>query len=232
MKKILVVLILLLGLQAKAQIYDPVKWTTAVEKISDSQFDLIITATLEKGWHLYAQHIEGDDGRIPTAVTFKSSLNTYQLIGKTIEGEGHTEHDKVFDMVIKSFEKEAVFKQRINLLTDKEIIINEIVNFMVCDDALCLPPTDVDLTFTVKGKAGVLLIDAELKTKESEAVPKKDENNTQIKQPPKSSKNLWSIFLIAFIFGFEALLTLCVFPMIPMTVSFFTKQSTNKDAGL
>ncbi len=230
MKKTLIVLILLLGLQINAQIYNPIKWTTSVEKVSDSQYDLVAKATLEPKWHLYTQYLENDEGPIPTSFSFKDSLNTYQLIGKTVEGEGHTEHDKVFDMVIKYFEKEAVFKQRINLLTNKKIVLNETVNFMVCDDANCLPPTDVDLTFTVQGKAGKLLTAEELKKYEA---PKKETKiTTKDTSKPKQNKGLLSIFLIAFLSGFAALLTPCVFPMIPMTVSFFTKKSKTRAAGI
>lgn len=226
MKKILIVLILLLGLQTQAQIFDPVKWTTSVEKISESQFDLIITATLDDGWHMYSQNEVGDDGPMPTKFSFKDSLNTYQLVGKVTEGKGHTEYDKVFEMVIKYFEKEAVFKQRINVLTDEKIVINEVVNFMVCDDTTCLPPTDIDLTFTIKGKTGTLLTALEQKIVEKKEVVVEDTESSEEK------RGLLTIFIIAFFSGFLALLTPCVFPMIPMTVSFFTKQSKTKAAGI
>ncbi|MFK5891447.1 MAG: cytochrome c biogenesis protein CcdA [Flavobacteriaceae bacterium] len=231
MKKIIILLILILGFNAKAQILDPIKWTTSVEKISDSQYDLVATAKLDDKWHLYSQFIEGDDGPIPTAFSFKDSLNTYQLIGKTREGKGHTLHDKVFDMVIKFFEKEAVFRQRINLLTDKKLVLNESVYFMVCDDANCLPPTDVDLTFTIQGKAGSFLKDTNLKNDVVQNQDKKEVVKEET-EPSKSKKGLWGIFFIAFLSGFAALLTPCVFPMIPMTVSFFTKQSKTKAAGI
>ena len=230
MKKILLILIALMSFNIQAQIFNPVKWTTSVEKVSDSQFDLVAKATIENHWHLYSQFLGGDDGPIPTTFSFKDSLNTFQLIGKTTEGEGHTEHDKVFNMVIKYFEKEAVFKQRINLLTDKELVLNEVVNFMVCDDSNCLPPTDVNLKFTVKGVAGTLLKDTILPTT-GEIKPDKKATETPV-EAPKTNKGLLSIFLIAFFSGFAALLTPCVFPMIPMTVSFFTKQSKTKAAGI
>lgn len=230
MKKILLILIVTIGFSTQAQIFSPVKWATSVEKVSDSQFDIVAKATIDDNWHMYSQFLGGDDGPIPTTFSFKDSLNTFQLIGKTAEGEGHTEHDKVFNMVIKYFEKEAVFKQRINLLTDKEIALNEVVNFMVCDDSNCLPPTDVNLKFTVKGVAGTFLKDANLATSNE-----KNSDKKPIETPtdePKSNKGLLSIFLIAFFSGFAALLTPCVFPMIPMTVSFFTKQSKTKAAGI
>jgi thiol:disulfide interchange protein len=231
MKKIIVLLILILSFSAKAQILDPIKWSTSVEKISDSQYDLVVTAKLDNKWHLYSQYLANDDGPIATAFSFKDSLNTYQLIGKTREGEGHTEHDKVFDMVIKFFEKEAVFKQRINLLTDKKLVLNESVYYMVCDDANCLPPTDVDLTFTIQGKAGEFLKDTKLKEDKTQNLNKKEVVKEDT-APSKSKKGLWGIFFIAFLSGFAALLTPCVFPMIPMTVSFFTKQSKTKAAGI
>jgi thiol:disulfide interchange protein DsbD len=230
MKKNLLILIALISFNIQAQIFNPVKWTTSVEKVSDSQFDLVAKATIENHWHMYSQFLGGDDGPIPTTFSFKDSLNTFQLIGKTTEGEGHTEHDKVFNMVIKYFEKEAIFKQRINLLTDKELVLNEVVNFMVCDDSNCLPPTDVNLKFTVKGVAGTLLKDTNLPTT-GEINPDKKATETPV-EAPKPNKGLLSIFLIAFFSGFAALLTPCVFPMIPMTVSFFTKQSKTKAAGV
>jgi len=231
MKKIIILLILILGFNAKAQILDPIKWSTSVEKISDSQYDLVVTAKLDNKWHLYSQYLANDDGPIATTFSFKDSLNTYQLIGKTREGKGHTLHDKVFDMVIKFFEKEAVFKQRINLLTDKKLVLNESVYSMVCDDANCLPPTDVDLTFTVQGKAGKFLKDTNLKNDVAQNQNKKEVVKEET-APTKSKKGLWGIFFIAFLSGFAALLTPCVFPMIPMTVSFFTKQSKTKAAGI
>lgn len=230
MKKIIFILIVLASFNSQAQIFNPVKWTTSVEKVSDSQFDLVVKATIDDHWHMYSQFLASDDGPIPTTFSFKDSLNTYQLIGKTTEGEGHTEHDKVFNMVIKYFEKEAIFKQRINLLTDKKITLHEVVNFMVCDDASCLPPTDVNLEFTVKGVAGVLLKDTILPA--TDAVKPAIIKTETPTEAPKSDKGLLSIFLIAFFSGFAALLTPCVFPMIPMTVSFFTKQSKTKVAGI
>jgi len=232
MKKIFLLIILLSGLNTQAQIYNPVKWTTSVEKISDSQYDLIAKATIDKKWHLYSQYLENDDGPIATTFSYKDSLNTYQLIGKTTEGKGHTEYDKVFEMVIKYFENEAVFKQRINLLTDKKIVLNETANFMVCDDASCLPPTDVDLKFVVQGKAGKFIKDAKLKPKVEKVKTLSITKTKKSSKTSKKNKGLLSIFLIAFFSGFAALLTPCVFPMIPMTVSFFTKKSKSKAAGI
>lgn len=241
MKKLLAITLLLFAFSSslKAQIYDPITWETSVEKISDSEFDLIIKAVLEDKWHLYSQIIP-DDGPIPTSFSFVPDKESYQLSGKTLEGEGHEGFDQVFEMNIKYFENEAVFKQRVILLTDAEIEIKGEVSFMVCDDQNCLPPTEEPLSFKLQGKAGDPTIN---KVKEPE-VPyiSEEEKNVDQKEDgivndpaggdQKKSRGLLGIFLIAFFSGFAALLTPCVFPMIPMTVSFFTKQSKTRAAGI
>jgi len=223
-----------------AQIFEPVKWKTSVEKISSSEFDLVATATIDEGWHLYSQSIP-DDGPIPTTFSFKDVKGKYQLVGKTTEGEGHEEFDKVFEMNIKYFENKATFKQRIRLLTDNKITIEETVEFMVCDDASCLPPTEVALNFVVRGTATTKKIE---EVKPAEPIFNVDDSTDVKKEEPEASKEadtpiqeseskgLLGIFIIAFFSGFLALLTPCVFPMIPMTVSFFTKQSKTKAAGI
>jgi len=149
MKKIVLLLILTLGVnQLQAQIMKPVKWKTSVVKINDTDYDLVATATIDEGWHLYSQVIPEGDGPIPTTFTFEAS-KSYQKRGNTKEGEGHTVNDPVFNMKIKFFENKAEFKQRIRI-KEKTNKINGIVNFMVCNDSSCLPPTEVDLSFDIK----------------------------------------------------------------------------------
>jgi len=217
MKKILLLTVLLCSILVNAQIVDPVKWATSVEKLSDTEYLLITSATIEPGWHLYSQDVP-EDGPIPT--TFNYEANGFTIEGSTLEEEGHTIDDPIFNMKIKFFENTAIFKQKI-LLTDTVNEVNGTVEFMVCDDARCLPPTEVDLLFTISKKT---------------AVTKPTKNNIKKEQIAKkdssSEKGLWGIFFIAFLSGFAALLTPCVFPMIPMTVSFFTKQSKTKAAGI
>lgn len=207
-----------------SQIHDPVKWSTSVEKVSDSEYDLVISSTIEENWHLYSQNVP-ENGPIPTSFTFEITKD-FELIGATSEEEGHTVNDPVFEMKIKFFENKAVFKQRIKVFSANAINIVGEVEFMVCDDANCLPPTLVDLNFSISDK-NTTAIDFN-KTAEKEITKviesKKKENS--------SNKSLLTIFIIAFFSGFAALLTPCVFPMIPMTVSFFTKQSKSKAAGI
>ncbi len=230
-----------------SQIYDPVKWSTSVEKISDSEYNLIATATIEKNWHLYSQNVP-DDGPIPTSFLFKTSPD-FKLIGKPLEEKGHTVHDAVFDMKIKYFENKATFKQRIKIGSPKAVKILGEVEFMVCDDSSCLPPTVIDLQFFIAADTAVKIISNTDKAVENTqvthqeikedtvvttTVASKEVSKTVIAKSntKKSQKSLLTIFIIAFFSGFAALLTPCVFPMVPMTVSFFTKQSKSKAAGI
>lgn len=224
-----------------AQIYNPVKWETSEEKISDTEFDLVITATIDKGWHLYSQNVP-EDGPIPTSIIFKEDKNIYEAVGATTEGEGHESYDNVFEMDIKYFENKAVFKQRIKLLTKSNITVNGVLEFMVCDDKSCLPPTEVDLQFELVSDAKVavekLVSSKQVVEKKEEKEPVQKIAETKLDEEIKSqkkeqkSKSLWTLFILSFFAGFAALLTPCVFPMIPMTVSFFTKQSKNKAVGI
>jgi len=206
------------------QIHNPVKWSTSVENISDGEFNLIITASIDENWHLYSQDVP-EDGPIATTFSFTDS-DDFELVGETLEEEGHTVDDPVFGMKIKYFEEKAVFKQRIKKLNEKPISIVGEVEFMVCDDANCLPPTYVDLDFSIGDNSKLsTIIASDSKTEKVVA--------SAVKKKSKSSdKGLLAIFFIAFLSGFAALLTPCVFPMIPMTVSFFTKQSKSKAAGI
>ncbi len=236
----------------QSQILDPVKWSTSIKKISETEYDLISKATIDKGWHLYSQVVP-DNGPLPTVFTFEEN-NAYQAVGKIKESKGTTELDPVFDMVITFFSNTATFTKRIKLTGDKGTTIKGEVEFMVCDDTRCLPPAYVDLVFkipapeesaetavtpenteviveTIEGTAAIDTVKNEVVKDTVQKTPEKeisavDQNKKQEK------KGLWAIFFIAFLSGFAALLTPCVFPMIPMTVSFFTKQSKTKAKGI
>ncbi|WP_339882675.1 protein-disulfide reductase DsbD family protein [Polaribacter vadi] len=222
MKKALFFLFLFVSLGVFSQIENPVTWSTSIKKVSDTEYILITESAIEQGWHLYSQSVP-EDGPIPT--TFKYINNeSIVLDGATLEEEGHTIDDPIFNMRIKFFEHKAVFKQKIKVLGG----VNEIkgtVEFMVCDDSRCLPPTEVDLNFVINpGKPAVVK-----ENKQTDVVVNKSVNENK---NSSEKKGLFTIFFIAFLSGFAALLTPCVFPMIPMTVSFFTKQSKTKAAGI
>ncbi|WP_224484357.1 protein-disulfide reductase DsbD family protein [Robertkochia aurantiaca] len=227
MKGLLLTLSFLITGFIHGQILDPVDWNTRVEKISETEYDLVIEAEIDKGWHLYAQDVP-ENGPIPTSFTFEPTDN-YELIGDVTEDEGKTINDPVFEMMIKFFEDHAEFRQRIKLLSDGALIEGE-VEFMVCDDARCLPPSYVDLSFRAGDVTEVSeeITPDETDTTDSEKITDFDEGEIA----GSTRRSLWGIFFIAFLSGFAALLTPCVFPMIPLTVSFFTKQSKNKAAGI
>ena len=229
MKKVIILLTFVLSTSVFSQIYDPVKWLTSVEKISDIEYNLIATATIESGWHLYSQVVP-EGGPIPTTFTFIDSKH-YELVNKTQEEEGHEIDDPVFEMRIKFFENKTEFKQRVKVLNDINTIDAE-VEFMVCDDEKCLPPNNIDLTFKIPTNVvtNVTAVD-KVKTAVEEKAGAKY-LKLKKSQKKEKTKGLLGTFLIAFLFGFTALLTPCVFPMIPMTVSFFTKQSENKAQGI
>ncbi len=224
MKKILTILLVLVTFTTvKAQIVDPIKWTTSIEKISETEYILIANATLENDWHLYSQDVP-DDGPIATTFSFETN-KSFELKGNTVEDKGHTEFEPAFDMEVKYFKGKAEFKQRIKLLTKELSLVKGEVEFGVCNDMQCLPPTTVDLSFNINNDT----------SKNNTAVADADndsETETASKEEKEEKKGLLGIFIIAFLSGFVALLTPCVFPMIPMTVSFFTKQSKTKAAGI
>lgn len=242
----------------QSQILDPVKWSTSIKKISETEYDLISKATIEDKWHLYSQVVP-DNGPLPTNLTFEEN-SAYKLVGKAKESKGHTVHDPVFDMVITFFENTATFTQRIKLTGDKGTTVKGEVEFMVCDDTRCLPPSYIDLVFKIpapeKSEETIVVPENTDNSETTEAITDNVENTAAVdtvktevvKDTVKASsenslsaieqnqkqdeKGLWTIFFLAFLSGFAALLTPCVFPMIPMTVSFFTKQSKTKAKGI
>ena len=237
MKKIITLIFVVLVAIANAQIHNPVKWKTAVEKISDNEYYLVATASIEAGWKLYGQNIP-PNGPVPTSFKY-TQTPTFELVGKTEESKPIVKHDKVFDMEIAYFYKQAVFKQRIKLLGELTSIKAE-VEFMSCNDSNCLPPDTVDLEFFLSGTAttnqgATPQFTFGNNTDANNTVPATTVSQTTTKAPattPISRQGLWTIFFISFLSGFAALLTPCVFPMIPMTVSYFTKQSKTKAKGI
>ena len=213
MNKIFILFFTLISVISSAQIYDPVNWEFSQKQISDTEIELKFKATIEEGWHLYSQHI-GDDGPVPTEFTFTTD-GGYELIDGVTEGEPIEEFDPNFDMILKYFKNEAIFTQIVQVSSSEDFNLEGNVYFMVCDEAQCLPPEEVEFSFEIKGVDGGVIVE--------------DTKNTS---DEKEGKSMWALFFIAFISGFAALLTPCVFPMIPMTVSFFTKQSKTKAQGI
>ncbi len=151
MKKISSLLFIFIGTVTflNAQIFKPVHWKFDSKKINDTEYDLIATAKLDKGWYTYSQFIKGD-GPIPTAFTFKPT-GQYELIGKTEEASEHTKSgfDKIFDMNITKFSDEVRFTQHVKLKAASADISGS-VNYQSCDEEKCLPPQDEAFNFALK----------------------------------------------------------------------------------
>lgn len=221
------------GSPKASQIADPIKWEATVEQENDSIYNLIFTATLEAGWHLYSQEV-GDDGPIATSFTFPAK-DGMELLGKMEEPDVQPIFDEVFGMEVKFFEDEAVFKQKIKVFDQNEPIEVE-VYFSVCDDEQCLPPDTVPFQISLNEKSatkGYADADVTALDLEKSAALNIDIQGWENYQPEQEEgKGYWNIFFLGFIGGLIALLTPCVFPMIPLTVSFFTKGAKTKQKGL
>ena len=136
MKKSLALLLLITTI-SYSQILEPVKWTSETKKISETEYDLIITATIEPNYHLYSQKVP-EDGPLPTIFIFEKNDN-YELIGKTIEEKGHTVYDTTFKLNVKYFDTKATFKQRISVKKKSSFKIIGEIEFMTCNDSNCVP---------------------------------------------------------------------------------------------
>ena len=120
-----------------AQILDPIDWKFSQVKVSENEVDLLFTATIEKKWHLYAQNLPAG-GPIATSFLFTESGN-YERVGEVLEVTmAEVKHDASFDMDLKMFSNEAVFKQRIRILTDDNFELTGSIEYMCCDDERCL----------------------------------------------------------------------------------------------
>ena len=133
-----------------AQILDPVDWRFHQEQVSDNEVDLIFTAVIEAKWHLYSQELP-EGGPIATSFAFTES-ELFERTGDVLEvTPAQVKYDPSFDMDLKMFSNEAVFKQRIRLLTGDKFELSGSIEYMCCDDERCLPPKDEAFTFTIPG---------------------------------------------------------------------------------
>jgi len=235
MKKFFSILILFLSLSIFSQTSnEPIKIETALQKISETEYDIIFSAQLFKGWYLYSQH-NPDEASLPLEITIQEGETGYELVGKATEKDTFKKYSDTWEKEEVVFKDKAIITQRIQL-TNKNITQIKLNFFgQVCETA-CIN-IDEDFTFYLAGNSveEVITIDAK-----SENLTKKLQlnlkNTSLLKNATDtssgSSNGLFSIFLLGFVGGLLALLTPCVFPMIPLTVSFFTKQSKNKKKGI
>jgi thiol:disulfide interchange protein len=190
-----------------SQMVNPVKWNFSANKLSDGNIELVLKADLEGDWHMYGQKTYGDDGPRPTSFVFIKNPN-YDTVGKTTESKLVKKFEPIWNVELDFFEHEAVFKQIIKVKSDTAFVVKGSLEYMVCNETSCMPPTPVEFSINI-GK---------------DLLGSNGEGD--------SARSWWSIFIVGFLGGLAALLTPCVFPMIPMTVSFFTKRSKNRAKGI
>ncbi|MEN8226037.1 MAG: cytochrome c biogenesis protein CcdA [Bacteroidota bacterium] len=217
---------------AWSQILEPVKWSFSSEKTGENEVMLTFKADIETHWHLYSQDIP----MAPPATTFFFEGDTalYELIGEVTESEAIEEFDPNFDMVLKYFADEAVFQQKIKLLTDEPLSIEGFLNYMCCDDKRCLPPEDVEFDFAFNGAVTEAAADEVASPDAYSPTTEIIKDKTileEMRMEELEYSSMWDLFILAFIMGLIAILTPCVFPMIPMTVSFFMHEGESKARG-
>ncbi|MFY0602821.1 MAG: thioredoxin family protein [Flavobacteriaceae bacterium] len=237
MKKTVTLFILFFTLIVNAQTeIEPVVWETSFQKISDTEYDIIFTGTIFKTWHLYSQ-FNPEDASLPARITSTEESPKFKLIGKAKESKTYKEYNDTWEKEEIFFKDKAVLTQRIQL-TNKDITVVKLnLFYQVCKtDGVCVQFDD-DYTFSLDGKVieekPIILSDKS--TKLSSNLKLDFKNTHLLNEGPNntdSKSSLFTIFLLGFIGGLLALLTPCVFPMIPLTVSFFTKQSQSKAKGI
>ncbi len=243
-----------------AQMAEPVKWKFSTEKISDKEFNLVMTATIEDKWHLYSQHFDAG-GPMPLVITYTKS-DKYKTVGQTTESPTPTaEYDDVFMVNVKYFTKKATFKQKIEVLTDASFTVKAELSGQACfEDGQCLP-VNADASFKIDlpkketvepEKTSAEPVTTEEKSPEVVEAEPVEETATDTAQaevteqqsdkggtPRIISQNefvedaaedssMWTFFFLSLLFGILGILTPCVFPMIPMTISFFMQGDSSK----
>jgi len=238
---VLAVIMLLSIYSLHAEIYHPVKWKFELRYPEPGYADIYFKAKIEKNWHIYSNKIIGT-GPVPTSVQFKTS-DDYSLIDSLVEvTKAEIKYDPGFSIEVGTISNMAIFRQRIKISTKQNFSVMGSLEYMTCDNEKCLPPEDIDFNITVQ----VLKKAVSLPEKQN-ADSSNSENhagNSFISKPVKekspippvisasyddmSYSSLWMLFWLSFLAGIFAIFTPCVFPMIPMTVSFFLNEKQSK----
>lgn len=255
-----VIFLLLLPWLANAQILTPVKWSTETKDLGNNEFEVLLHAKMDEGWHMYSQKHPGDGIGVPATLTFEKNDNV-EYVGKVAEiGTLLDKYSELFKQQEKYYEHKVTFKQKVKLKNPKETTIKFSAETQVCDAEKCLPPDWVDFSVKIKPKKedAVLVEPTEEKPNEIAAparvdsaaivtVPQTEEKDSALTQTEskseitevstkneqkKETKSLWGIFWLGISGGLLALVMPCIFPMIPLTVSLFTKQSNSRSQGI
>jgi len=203
MKKIILLCLCLFTLQAFAKIDTPVHWKFASSKLGENKYAVTFTAKIDNGWHLYSQFLKSG-GPVPTSFKFES-IPDISLSGKVNEvPEALSGFDQSFQMTIRYHEHQVIFTQIVDT-KNKDAHVSGSLNYMVCSGQKCLPPTDVNFDIPVSGNGQPL---------------------------SNADHSLLAIFIAGFLGGLAAFFLPCIYPMVPLTVSFFTKRSGTRFQGI
>lgn len=254
MRRILFSLIVsFLTFAAYAQIQEPVKFKTELKNVSATELEIVFTASIEHGWHVYSTDL-GDGG--PISATF----NTDKLTGARLDGKLRpvgkevASFDKLFEMDVRYFEHTAQFVQKLEL-TGSTYQVKGYLEYGACNDENCLPPTQVEFSFSGKAEGASVAAQTETQEEKADTVapaviggadgstsvvvsdndlwsPVIDELNALGETASQEDMSWLYIFITGFVGGLLALFTPCVWPIIPMTVSFFLKRSKDKKKGV
>lgn len=227
----------------------PVSWTGEMTDEGDGVYSFVFEATIDEGWAIYSHELERQDGPRETTVKFDPAEH-FEIHSHLTESGSNIfkGYDQFFEMDLTKLEDDARYEISIRVLDDEGPEITGFIEYMACDPTMCLPPSYVD--FSLDPSTGEFIFSEEEGKEETvrlEAGPTRGEGTpvffefdyehantdcvgTQVRE--EDTSNFWWVFIAGFIGGLIAILTPCVFPMIPLTVSFFTKSSTTKAAGL
>ena len=241
-----------------AQMQDPVKFKAEWKELSANEAEIMFTGTIDAGWHVYSTDLE-EGG--PTSATFNvDEIKGAEPVGKLVPGAGEIEKmDPIFSMQVRYFEKSATFTQKIRL-TGGDYVVKGYLEYGACNDENCLPPTAVEFSYSGKAQGAPATAQASVPVESATAASEADTVSVAATDAPATSVGLegtpdyWKpvikelsefgetqqqdthswvyIFFAGFIGGLLALFTPCVWPIIPMTVSFFLKRSKDKKKGI
>ncbi|KAA5533252.1 thioredoxin fold domain-containing protein [Taibaiella lutea] len=252
--------LLLLPTTFGQQVKDAIQWQYNARKTSDSTFDITIAAKIKEGWHIYTATPKGDGSQIPTTIAFDKNVNI-KLLGKTTNnGKPVNEEIKDLGITIQYYKNAVTYTQKV--LAKANTVLSGVVDFQICNDEMCLPSKPERFKIPLNGIVGSNVAISPADTGASNETMNDSSgagaanmgngtgndtsgNNTAVvnsatgaqqklasEDPGLEKSSLWELFLAGLVAGFIAFIMPCIYAMLPITVSFFTKRSKTRTAGI